>query len=90
MSSVLHLGNVNFKSVDDSRGGEGSGVDNDESKNFIPSTPKPDPRHKYKTFCLKDHILLSKKRWGPSNITFLGFSAFLANWKPLGEKKPAY
>ena len=32
MSSVLHLGNVNFKSVDDTRGGEGSGVDNDESK----------------------------------------------------------
>jgi len=32
VSSVLHLGNVNFKSVDDTRGGEGSGVDNDESK----------------------------------------------------------
>ena len=71
-------------------GGGDNPIDNDKSQHFNSSTPKPNPIHNYKTFCPKDHILLSKKRWGPSNITFLGFSAFLANWKPLKEKKPAY
>ena len=45
------------------------GGDNRWCQNFNPSTPKPDSRHNYKTFCLKDHILLSKKRPCPSNIT---------------------
>ena len=56
----------------------GGGGDNRWCLNFNPSTPKPDSRHNYKTFCLKDHILLSKKRPCPSNITFHWNSMHLA------------
>ena len=51
------------------RGGDNP-IDNGKSQNLHPSTPKPDSMHKYKTFCLKDHILLRKKRPCPGNITF--------------------
>ena len=51
-------------------GGGDNPIDNGKSQNLHPSTPKPDSMHKYKTFCLKDHILLRKKRPCPGNITF--------------------
>ena len=34
------------------------------------SPPKPNTYHRYKPFCLKDHILLVKKKSFPGNITF--------------------
>ena len=37
---------------------------------FITSPPKPNTYHRYKPFCLKDHILLVKKKSFPGNITF--------------------
>ena len=37
---------------------------------FITWPPKPNTYHRYKPFCLKDHILLVKKKSFPSNITF--------------------
>ena len=46
------------------------GVDNTWGQNFITSPPKPDTYHRYKPFCLKDHILLVKKKSLPGNITF--------------------
>ena len=61
-----------------------------QSQNQGPSPPKSDSWGRYKVFCLKDHILSAKKKRGPSHITFLDFLAFMANWKPLGEKEPPY
>ena len=46
------------------------GGDNTWGQNFITSPPKPDTYHRYKPFCLKDHILLVKKKSLPGNITF--------------------
>ena len=46
------------------------GGDNTWGQNFIRSPPKPDTYHRYKPFCLKDHILLVKKKSLPGNITF--------------------
>ena len=46
------------------------GGDNTWGQNFIRSPPKPDTYHRYKPFCLKDHILLVKKKSFPGNITF--------------------
>ena len=45
---------------------------------FITSPPKPNTYHRYKPFCLKDHILLVKKKSLPGNITFWTEMAILA------------
>ena len=61
------------------------GGDKVQSQNQGPSPPKPDTYDRYKVFCLKDHILSAKKKRGPSNITFLIFRLFLANWNAMEE-----
>ena len=45
---------------------------------FITWPPKPNTYHRYKPFCLKDHILLVKKKSLPGNITFWTEMAILA------------
>ena len=43
---------------------------NSWGQNFKTLPPKPNTYHRYKPFCLKDHILLVKKKSLPGNITF--------------------
>ena len=54
----------------DSEGTRVGGGGNAWGQKFITWPPKPNTYHRYKPFCLKDHILLVKKKSFPGNITF--------------------
>ena len=74
ISRILHFKDLAFlsrgchKSI--TIGGGDNPMGTPKSQNQVPWPPKPDTWDRYKMFCLNDHILLTKKKRGPSNITF--------------------